>query len=212
MTSPCESKGAHMTLESFMAITLSLWPKLVSEMASETMTGRAFSITWRTMLSEIWPCALVIASLRTLRDARMLRRRSSPLAVGFVVGSSPSTRSRNPLSAWVSSITSSSMASSSSSTLRRLISRSLNAKSLRTPASSAETPDLPLAEGASSSSCFASGRVSENMENASSTDPSWTRSPWTSRARRLRLPLMEISASLSSSSSEKSRPSKRTCA
>ena len=47
------------------------------------------------------------------------------------------------MSALVSSMTSSSMASSSSSTLRRLMSFSLKAKSLRTPASSLETP-LPL--------------------------------------------------------------------
>ncbi len=196
-----------------MAITLSLWPKWVSASASDTITGRAFSITWRTMLSEMAPCALVIASLRTLREARMLRRRSSPLALGLTVGSSPSISSRKPLSAWVSSITSSSMASSSSSTLRRLISFSLKAKSLRTPASSAETPGLPEVEGASSSSSsFVSERASENIENASSTAPSWTRSPWTRRARRLRFLLMAISPSLSSSSREKSRPSKRICA
>ena len=41
MTSPCESIGAHMTLESCSATTLSLLPKVVSASASDTMTGSA---------------------------------------------------------------------------------------------------------------------------------------------------------------------------
>ena len=55
-------------------------------------------------------------------------------------------------------------------------------------------------------------RGSSNMLNASSTSPSVSRSPWTSRARRFFLPLMRISACLSTSSRLKSRPSKSTWA
>ena len=37
--------SAHITLESLSAITLSLWPKVVSVNASLTMTARLFSMT-----------------------------------------------------------------------------------------------------------------------------------------------------------------------
>ncbi len=158
-----------------MAMTLSLWPKLVSASASETMIGRASAITWRTMLSEMLPSGLVIAALWTLREARTLSLRSTltPVATG---AGSPSTRRMKPLSALVSSMTSLSMAESSSSTLRRLMSFSLKAKSLRTPASSLETPWLLGGMvGASSSSISRGGdQLGEHGEDqlgAAELDP-----------------------------------------
>ena len=103
--------GAHMTLESCSATTLSLLPNVrVGERVGDD-DGRAVSRTWRTMLSETPPRSSVMLS--RLHVARARGRAIFFSSSGDSVG--PSMRRTTPLSAPVSSMTSSSIASSSSS-------------------------------------------------------------------------------------------------
>ena len=87
------TSGAHITLESRSARTLSLESNSASVSASLTMTGRPVSSTFRTMLSLIAPFVSAMASRRSLRAARMtgasrihraLRRRIDRLSIGRV--------------------------------------------------------------------------------------------------------------------------------
>ena len=124
------------------------------------------------MLSEIWPSASATVSRRTFREARTVKRLfCCPDPTYPEAAAAPCTMINRPLSASVSSITSSSMASSSSSRWMRLRSFSLNENSRRTPASSEETCLLAEVSDGGVPSAREATKFSRNMEKTISVAP-----------------------------------------
>jgi hypothetical protein len=187
MTWPWLSSGAHITLDSLSATTLSLVPKKVSFMASLTISGSF-------LVDHVPHDAVADAALAFDRLPLHVAGRAHPQRC--FVPSAGSTKSSAPRRAEVTSITPSSRASSSASSDCNVISRSLNSNSLRRLPSSRELCALLVLARL--------GQLAEDAEDQLRV-PSVMRSPLTRRARRLRLPLMLISASRSSSSIWKSR-------